>query len=346
MANSDTATPAAGVRGGSGAARAQRVIRTGVIGVGYLGRFHAEKLAADPGAELVAVADIAADARDETAARLGATACADYRELLADVEAVSIAVPTDRHHEVARACLEHGVHVLVEKPITETPAQAAELIELAAARNLVLQAGHLERFNPAVRALEPLLERPRFIESVRVAPFKDRGTEVDVVLDLMIHDIDLIQHIVGADIESIEAVGAAVITRKPDVANARIRFAGGCIANVTAGRTSLKTERKIRIFQQTSYVSADLHQKRLTVHRRGEGEWDGKTIPMTIETVDCHPEDALALEIAAFLDAVREGKPPPVSGEDGKRALETALTIVAQLEEWFARNAEPGADES
>ncbi|MDX1432249.1 MAG: Gfo/Idh/MocA family oxidoreductase [Gammaproteobacteria bacterium] len=335
MAKSDAAVPAAVTTEGADAARVPRSIRAGVIGVGYLGAFHAEKLAEDAGAELVAVSDIAADRRREVGGRLGVTACDDYRELLDSVEAVSIVVPTDLHYGIARTCLEHGVHVLVEKPITQTPAEAAELIELAAARGLVLQVGHLERFNPAIRALEPMLERPRFVESVRVAPFKERGTEVDVVLDLMIHDIDLIQHIVGSPIASIEAVGAAVITRKPDVANARIRFESGCIANVTAGRTSLKTERKIRIFQDTCYVSADLHQKKLTVHRRGEGVWDSETIPLTVETIDCPREDALRLEIAAFLDAVREGKPPPVPGEDGKRALETALVIVEQLEAWF-----------
>ena len=335
MAETETAGATARAAAKPGSGPTPRVIKTGVIGVGYLGRFHAEKLVEDAGSELVAVADVAAERCEEVSGRLDVLACHDYRELLDGVEAVSIVVPTDQHFDIARTCLEHGVHVLVEKPITETPQQAAELIVLAEERNLVLQVGHLERFNPAIRALEPMLERPRFVESVRVAPFKERGTEVDVVLDLMIHDIDIIQHIVASPIVSIEAVGAAVITAKPDVANARIRFESGCVANVTAGRTSLKTERKIRIFQDSCYVSADLHQKKLTVHRRGEGVWDGKTIPMSIETLDCPHEDALRLEIASFLDAVREGKAPLVSGEEGKRALETALVIVDQLEAWF-----------
>lgn len=335
MAKSEPAGPLAGVSGEPAAGSTPRIIRTGVIGVGYLGRFHAEKLAGDAGAELVGVVDVDAGRRREVAERLGVRACDDERELLDQVEAVCIVVPTNQHYAVARSALEHGVHVLVEKPITETPEQAGSLIELAKARRLVLQVGHLERFNPAIRALEPMLERPRFVESVRVAPFKERGTEVDVVLDLMIHDIDLVQHIVGSPIDSIEAVGAAVITAKPDVANARIKFENGSVANVTAGRTSLKTERKIRIFQESCYVSADLHQKKLTVHRRGEGVWDGKTIPMTIEIVDCQDEDALRLEIESFLDAVREGKPPLVPGEAGKQALQTAIIIVEQLEAWF-----------
>ncbi len=240
-------------------------LRTAVIGVGYLGKFHAQKFAEIPGADLVAVVDVDVEARERVAKELGVDAIGDYRKLIGAVDAVSVAVPTPAHFEIARAFLDGGTHVLVEKPITETVEQAARLIEIARQRSAVLQVGHLERFNPAVRALKPLLHNPRFVESVRIAPYNVRGTDVDVVLDLMIHDIDLIQFIAGSPIERLEAVGAAVITDKPDVANARIRFESGCIANVTASRTSLKVERKIRIFQQACYFSADLHQKSLAV---------------------------------------------------------------------------------
>jgi predicted dehydrogenase len=224
--------------------------------------------------------------------------------------------------------------VLVEKPITETVEQAARLVDIARQRNLVLQVGHLERFNPAVRALETRLHNPRFVESVRIAPYQVRGTDVDVVLDLMIHDIDLIQFIAGSPIDRVEAVGAAVITDKPDVANARIRFQSGCIANVTASRTSLKVERKIRIFQEACYFSADLHQKTVSVYRKGESTVGPLRLPISIEQLTCDDEDALRLEIEAFLAAVRNGTPPLVSGEDGKQALETAIDIIAQVDAW------------
>lgn len=309
-------------------------LRTAVIGVGYLGKFHARKFAETPGSELVAVVDIDDEVRERVATDLGVDAIGDYRQLIGAVDAVSVAVPTSEHFDIAEAFLDSGVHVLVEKPITETVEQATHLIDIARERNAVLQVGHLERFNPAVRALEPLLHNPRFVESVRIAPYKDRGTDVDVVLDLMIHDIDLIQFIAGSPIERIEAVGAAVITDKPDVANARIRFESGCIANVTASRTSLKVERKIRIFQEACYFSADLHQKAVSVYRKGESTVGPLRLPISIEQLECNDDDALRLEIEAFLNAVRDGTQPLVTGEDGKQALETAMDIIAQVDEW------------
>jgi predicted dehydrogenase len=223
--------------------KASAALRTAVIGVGYLGKFHAQKFAEIPGADLVAVVDVDIQARERVAKELGVDAVGDYRKLIGAVDAVSVVVPTPAHFEIAEAFLDSGTHVLVEKPITETVEQAARLIEVARQRSAVLQVGHLERFNPAVRALEPLLHKPRFVESVRIAPYNERGTDVDVVLDLMIHDIDLIQFIAGSPIDRVEAVGAAVITDKPDVANARIRFESGCIANVTASRTSLNRKK-------------------------------------------------------------------------------------------------------
>ncbi len=309
-------------------------LRTAVIGVGYLGKFHAQKFAEIPGADLVAVVDVDIEARERVAKDLGVDAIGDYRRLIGAVDAVSVAVPTPAHFEIARAFLDSGTHVLVEKPITETVEQAARLIEIARQRSAVLQVGHLERFNPAVRALKPLLHNPRFVESVRIAPYNVRGTDVDVVLDLMIHDIDLIQFIAGSPIERLEAVGAAVITDKPDVANARIRFESGCIANVTASRTSLKVERKIRIFQDACYFSADLHQKAVSVYRKSDTMNGPLNLPISIEQLECDDDDALRLEIEAFLSAARDGASPMVTGEDGKQALETALDIIDQVEEW------------
>jgi predicted dehydrogenase len=309
-------------------------LKTAVIGVGYLGKFHAQKFAEIPGSELVAVVDVDEQVRESIASDLGVDAVGDYRKLIGAVDAVSVVVPTPAHFEVAQAFLESGTHVLVEKPITETVEQATRLIDTAKRRGTVLQVGHLERFNPAVRALKPLLQNPRFVESVRIAPYQERGTDVDVVLDLMIHDIDLIQYIADSPIERLEAVGAAVITDKPDVANARIRFEGGCIANVTASRTSLKVERKIRIFQQACYFSADLHQKAVSVYRKGESTIGALKLPIAIEQLDCDDGDALRVEIESFLQAIREDTPPVVSGEDGRQALETAMDIVAQVAAW------------
>jgi predicted dehydrogenase len=309
-------------------------LRTAVIGVGYLGKFHAQKYAQIPGSNLVAVVDVNGEARERVAAELGVDALGDYRSLIGAVDAVSIVVPTPAHFQVAEVLLDAGIHVLVEKPITETVEQATRLVDIAKRRKAVLQVGHLERFNPAVRALESRLDNPRFVESVRIAPYQERGTEVDVVLDLMIHDIDLIQFIAGSPIERVEAVGAAVITDKPDVANARIRFESGCIANVTASRTSLKVERKIRIFQHACYFSADLHQKSVSVYRKSDSAVGPLGLPIAIEQLECGNDDALRLEIETFLGAARDGTPPLVSGEDGKQALKTAIDIIGQVDAW------------
>jgi predicted dehydrogenase len=303
-------------------------VRTAVIGVGYLGRFHAQKYAALPESTLVAVVDAEPTARDKVAGELGCRAVADYREILGEVEAVSIATPTPLHFAIARDCLERGVHVLVEKPITETLEEARALLAVAGRSGCVLQVGHLERFNSAILALEGTLGTPRFVESHRLAPFKERGTDVNVVLDLMIHDIDLIQSLVGAPIESIDAVGASVFSSGLDIANARIRYANGCVANTTASRVSMKMERKLRLFQDDAYVSIDLQQKVLTVVRKPA---DGvATVPgqVVIEERSYEQGDALRFEIEAFLRSIRERRPPVVSGEDGLRALETAIRIT------------------
>ena len=303
-------------------------VRTAVVGAGYLGRFHAQKFALLPESQLVAVVDVVEDAREQVAAEAGCRAIVDYRDVLDEVDAVSIATPTPLHHEIAKHCLERGLHVLVEKPIAQTPGQARELIEIAARNDCVLQVGHLERFNAAILALGDTLGQPRFIESHRLAPFKQRGTDVNVVLDLMIHDIDLIQSLVRAPIESIDAVGAAVFSPEIDIANARIRYAGGCVANTTASRVSLKTERKLRLFQDDAYVSIDLQQKVLTIVRKPPPGSDAAPGQVVIEERSYERGDALELEIRAFLRSIREGRPAVVSGEDGLRALETAIRIT------------------
>ncbi|MDE1924012.1 MAG: Gfo/Idh/MocA family oxidoreductase, partial [Gammaproteobacteria bacterium] len=236
-------------------------MRTAVIGAGYLGRFHAQKYARLPNSTLIGVADPNEAARNAVAAESGVAAYADYRDLLGRVDAVSVVTPTPTHQEIAAAFLDAGAHVLVEKPMTVTVAEGESLIAAAKRAGRILQVGHLERFNAAMRALAPILAVPRFIESARLAPFKNRGTDVDVVLDLMIHDIDLILSIVRSPVVSVDAIGTSVFSGEVDIANARLRFANGCVANATASRVSLKTERKLRLFQDESYVSIDLQQK-------------------------------------------------------------------------------------
>ena len=305
-------------------------MRTAVVGVGYLGRFHAQKYASLPNSHLVGVADPSAKARSSVAAELGVAAYADYRELLGHVDAVSIVTPTPMHFEVARNFLDAGASVLVEKPMTVTVAEAQSLIELARRANRVLQVGHLERFNAAVQAVQPSLTVPRFIESARLAPFKHRGTDVDVVLDLMIHDIDLILSIVRSPVVAVDAIGSSVFSREVDIANARLRFANGCVANATASRVSMKTERKLRLFQDDAYISVDLHQKVLTVIRKGGVGADG--VPqVAIEENTYEQGDALKDEIAAFLESAATGSAPAVSGEDGLLALRTAVSIAEQV---------------
>jgi len=306
-------------------------IRTAVVGVGYLGQFHAEKYAQLENAELVAVVDLDRERAAQVAEKVGARSCSDFREILGQVDAVSIVVPTQAHYEVAKAFLEKGVHVLLEKPITTTLAEADELIRIAAAMKAVFQVGHLERFNPAVLALDGVVSKPGFIESIRIAPFKPRGTDVNVVLDLMIHDIDIIQNIVGSKAEQINSIGTPVFSEEEDIANARIQFANGCIANVTASRISLKSERKMRIFQPDAYISVDFQNKTFAVFRKGDGEMFPGVPNITKEEHSFGQTDALKSEIEAFLDSIATGKPPVVSGEDGRQALETALKIIKKL---------------
>lgn len=301
--------------------------RAAVIGAGYLGRFHAQKYAALPQVELVGVVDPDPKAGEAVARETGCRAYANYRELLGKVDAVSVVTPTPLHHRVSMDFLESGAHVLVEKPITSTVEEARELVAAASRFGRILQVGHLERFNPAILAVESMLDRPRFVESNRLAPFKPRGTDVSVVLDLMIHDIDLIQNIVGSPVSSIDAVGASVFTDEIDIANARIRFENGCVADATASRISMKSERKLRVFQADAYLSIDLQQKVLTHVRKGAGAMQAGVPQVEINEQSFDPGDALRDEIVSFLECIETGRRPVVSGEDGLRALETATRI-------------------
>jgi predicted dehydrogenase len=308
---------------------AENGIPSAVIGVGYLGKFHAEKYAASSKANLVAVADIDGARAAEIGAALGTVAITDYREIFGRVRCVSIAVPTRLHFQVARDFIEAGIDVLIEKPITADLAEARELVRLAEAKNVILQVGHLERFNPAIRRLEGVIKEPKFVECHRLAPFVERGTDVDVVLDLMIHDIDVIASLVRAPIQRVESVGVPVLTEKPDIANARINFANGCIANVTSSRVSLKRERKIRFFQPDAYISIDYDQRRAQIFYKpapGAGWLDIRT-----ESVEIKEGDALADEIDSFLDCVASRSLPLVGGAEGLRALEIASMISSQL---------------
>jgi len=305
-------------------------LRAAVVGVGYLGTYHAEKYAAHPDADLVAIVDADPDRAATLAARLGVEAVRDVRELVGRVDCASVAVPTPGHHGVARELLEAGIDVLVEKPLTTTVAEGQDLLECAARGRRVLQVGHLERFNPAIQAIAGRITTPRFIESQRLAPFGERGTDVDVILDLMIHDLDLLLATVKSPVRAIDAVGIPVLTTSVDIANARLRFANGCVANVTASRVSVKRERKLRIFQPDAYFSIDFDERHVRIVNR-EPVPDGPPA-LRFDEIVVDPGDALASEIDAFLGAVRRRETPPVTGWDGLRALEIAEVIRESVE--------------
>ncbi len=307
------------------------VLRTAVIGVGYLGRYHAEKYAQLPESRLIAVVDTNTSRAEALGQKLGVQALTDYHDLLGRVDAVSIVVPTPLHYPIARSFLEHGSHVLVEKPMTSSLEQAQSLIDLARENRRKLQIGHLERFNTAVLGLHQVVNTPQFIESHRLAPFKPRGTDISVVLDLMIHDIDLILNIVDSSLKSVDASGVPVLTSEVDIANARLVFESGCVANVTASRVSTKTERKMRLFQHDAYISVDFHNRVLSIHRKGRGEMFPGIPNIEIEKNHFKDGDALKTEIKMFLKSITAEDEPIVSGEDGKQALETAMKISALL---------------
>ena len=312
-------------------------IKCAVIGVGYLGRFHAQKYLLLENVELVAVCDLNADVCKAVSKELNVPACFDYRELFDKVDAVSIAATTNTHFAIARDFLRQGIHVLIEKPITETVAQAEELIALAADHHAKLQVGHLERFNSARLALDAHLEKPLFIESQRLAPFNPRGTDVNVILDLMIHDIDLIQTIVHSPIKHIDAQGAAVLSKSIDIANARITFENHCVANVTASRISFKTERKTRIFQKNTYISIDYHNKQFAIFQKGEGEMFPGIPDVTQHQSVFEKGDALLEEIKAFIHCIEHDTIPLVTGQEGCAALATAEKITSLIDTHSAK---------
>lgn len=306
-------------------------IRCAVIGVGYLGRFHAQKYKLIPNAELVAVCDLNQTAAEAVGHELHVPAYTNYSDLLSKVDAVSIAATTSTHYEIAKIFLENGIHVLLEKPITETTAQAEELIQLAQKYHAKLQIGHLERFNSARIALDNYLETPLFIEAERLAPFTPRGADVNVVLDLMIHDIDLIQNMVKSPIVSILAQGAPVLTKNIDIAHARLTFANHCVANLTASRISFNTSRKTQIFQDNSFLSIDYQNKLLSVFKKGCGEMFPGIPDIVQEQNKLENGDALLEEIKAFLKCIEENSTPLVTGEDGLAALKTAEQITSLI---------------
>jgi len=298
-------------------------IKVGVVGVGYLGKIHAEKYARIPEAELIGVADIDKERCREMAACTHCQPFYHYGDLLGRVEAVSIAVPTLAHYGVTKDFLSAGVDVLLEKPITATVHEAQELNTLAKERGAIFQIGHLERFNGALAAMNGAVKSPLFIESYRFSPFSGRGTDVDVILDLMIHDIDIILSIMGPDIEGIEAVGTPFCSPHIDVAHARIIFKNGCVAHISASRIAQEKVRKMVILQKDSHLAVDYMKQSLTITRRGKGESAG----MQVDEVS-RQNDPLEAQVKAFLRSVRERTPPVCTGEDGQRALEIALQIA------------------
>jgi predicted dehydrogenase len=304
-------------------------LRVGVIGVGALGQHHARVYAELPEATLVGVVDADPARAAEIAAKSGCRAFATAAELAGEVEAVSVAVPTIDHHRVARALLESGRSVLVEKPMTTTLQQADDLIAAARAKGCVLQIGHVERFNPALDLVRSVARAPRFIEVHRLGSFSPRSLDIDVVLDLMIHDLDIVLALDGSEAVQVDAVGVPVLTPKVDIANARLRFASGLIANLTASRVSADRVRKFRVFAERLYVSADFAAREAQVYRLVPG---GSGRPeIAIDRTAAPEQEPLRRQLAAFITAVRDGSRPVVAGEDGRKALALAHTILARM---------------
>jgi predicted dehydrogenase len=313
-------------------------LKVGVVGVGYFGWFHTEKYARIPSVDLVGVVDINGDRAREVAEHFSTQPFVDYRDLLGKVQAVSVVVPTPVHYEVTRDFIDHGVDVLLEKPMTINLEEAETLVERAEKQNRILQVGHLERFNSAVVALNGRLGDPLFIDSLRFSPFLERASQVDVVLDLMIHDIDIILSIVQSDVRSIHAVGVPVVSSYLDMANARMEFENGCIANITASRVSSRKTRQLRIFQDNGCFTIDFLAHKMRIHKKGQ-EAEGPRV--VSEEIVIDPMDALESEIHSFVQTVKDRTTPLVSGHNGKRALEVALAITEQIERKMVRRKDP-----
>lgn len=305
------------------------LLRVGVVGVGALGQHHARVYAELPTVRLEGLYDVAGDRLQAQAERYSTQACRSLEELLERVDALSIAVPTVDHHSVAAQALAAGRHVLLEKPITTTLAQADDLIAQAAAAGVVFQVGHIERFNPATEALLKNVAHPRFIEVHRLGSFSPRSLDIDVVLDLMIHDLDVILALDGSGLAQVDAVGVPVLTPKVDIANARLRFASGLIANLTASRVSTEKVRKFRVFAPSTYISVDFAAREAQVYRLIQGAGGAE---IDVQRHAAPDDEPLRRQLAAFVASVQQGRPPEVSGEDGRRALALALVILERIE--------------
>ena len=305
-------------------------VRCAVVGVGHLGRIHAQKYQAVPEAELVGVCDIASETAQRVAGELGVPAFTAARDLLGKVDAVTIAASTAAHFELCRLFLENGVHVLVEKPITTRSEEAAVICDIADQAGLRLQVGHIERYNPALRAVREKLRKPMFVECHRLAPVTSRSTDIDVVLDLMIHDLDVILSLVQSKPKLVSAVGTPVLTKQLDIANARIEFESGAVANVTASRVSLNTQRKFRVFQRDQYLSIDFQSGEVNLLTK-TGEWSEGKMPLERETHTIAKGDALLDETRDFVLSIAGKQPAPagVSGRDALEALRLAEAIIA-----------------
>lgn len=304
-------------------------VRVGVIGVGHWGQHHVRLYGSLSQATLVGVVDFNPERAGIVANHHQVTVFKDLTALLKEVEAVSVAVPTSAHHHVGKACLEAGVHVLMEKPIAVKVNEARELVELAQKRGLILQVGHIERFNPGITALRPYIRRPTFIECHRLSPFGERGTDVDVVLDLMIHDLDMILSFDPGPVEEVKAAGMPVLSPNIDIANARIVFRSGCVANVTASRVSTDRLRHLRLFQRDGYLSLDYQTRQGVICRRHAN--DGERPRIEVEQVRGGDDEPLRSQLEAFLQAVLMGIPPPVTGEHGTAALDLAQQVLEAI---------------
>ncbi len=299
-------------------------VRVGVVGVGHLGSAHTKIYSRLSSADLAGVCDCNFEQAKEIGKKYGTSYYADYEDMFGRVDAASIVVPTSLHYNIAKEFLKNGVHVLIEKPITKTLSEADELIELARKASLILQVGHIERFNSAIRAVEPYLNKPRFIESQRLGPFHKRVKDVGVVLDLMIHDIDIILGLVESDVINIDAVGVSTISDYEDMANVRLTFQNGAIADITASRMTKDAVRKIRVFQQDSYISLDFLNQEATLFKK-------TSTKITKEKIKMKKTEPLEKELESFLECVRTGAKPIVSGLEGRKALQVALSIINKI---------------
>jgi predicted dehydrogenase len=312
--------------------------RAGVIGVGHLGQHHARLYASLPGAHLVGVVDQSVERAQIVADRHGVRVFRTAGEMLAHVDVVSVAVPTSGHYAVAKTCLQAGKHVLVEKPIAVMPGEAQELVQLAKQRGRCLQVGHSERFNPVMALMRPYIGRPVFIECHRLSSFSERGTDVDVVLDLMIHDLDLVLSLSPGPVEEVRAAGVAVLSPAIDIANARIQFQSGCVANLTSSRVSTNKMRRLRLFQRDNYLSIDFQTRQGMICRRSAKEGERPTVE--VEQLQGGDEEPLKLQLESFLHAASTGTKPMVSGEDGAAAVEVAHQVLQAIAAFAARHEE------